>query len=224
MLARGDDPVRVGEIKLLNYQISVTLIGFDFPTRGSATQDSVKKSSFRPLLHGLSVGGGGSRPGSGASNPFPPAGDGSRANTLGLDLEPLLESGLEPLDLRSGADCGEVVPVQECSKISLAVVIQTWVVLTTLESQLNHLSGNLLLPIHRRIPSSIDAHSEMAYFFVLAVCFGEIFFGDLYEYWSDCLGVEVRSLNIRAEDAETQASSLVGCPFAENALIACFAC
>ena len=76
-------------------------------------------------------------------------------HALSLDFESLLKCALEPLHFGSGADRCEVVPLQECSKISLAVVVQTWVVLTTLEPQLMHFSGNLLLPVHRRVPGAI---------------------------------------------------------------------
>ena len=112
-----------GEIKLLDDEVSVALIGLDLPAGRSTADDSVEESSFGALLHGFAVGGSRRWAGSGPSHLFQPAGDGSRTYALSLDPKSLRECAFEPSNFGAGTDCGEVVPVQESAEIPLAVVI-----------------------------------------------------------------------------------------------------
>ena len=140
--------MRFGEIKLLHDKIGMSLICLDFPTLRRAAKYAVEKSSLRTLLNGFALGGRRGGSGSGTRHLLPPTVDGSGTHALGLDLESVLESLLEPLNSVSGSNGGEIIAVKQSPKVTLAVVLQTGVVLATLEDQLAHFFGNLLLPIH----------------------------------------------------------------------------
>ena len=140
----------------------MSMICLDFPSLRRAAKEAVEESAFRTFLDGFALGGRRGRSGSGTRHLLPPTVDGPWTHALGLDLESVLESLLEPLDPVSGSNGGEVIPVKKCSEISLAVVLQAGVVPTTLEAQLAHLLSDLILPIHGGIPRPIKAHSEMA--------------------------------------------------------------
>ena len=126
--------MRFGQIKFLHDEVGVPLICLDFPSLRGASEDAIEKSAFRTFLDGFALGGRSSRPGSGARYFLPPTVDGPWTHTLGLDLESVLESRFEPSDSVSGSDGGEIIPVKECSEVSLPVVVQAGVVLTTLET------------------------------------------------------------------------------------------
>ena len=96
--------------------------------------DSVEESTFRYILNVFTLGGRRGRSGSGTSHLLPPTVDGPGTHTLGLYLESVLESLLEPLNSISGSNGGEIISVKKRSEISLAVVVQAGVVLTTLEA------------------------------------------------------------------------------------------
>ena len=106
-------------------------------------------------MNGLALGGRKGRSGSGTGNPLPPAVDGSGTHALGLDLESVLESRFEPLDPVSGSNGGEIIPVKECSEVSLAVVVQAGVVPTTLEAKFAHLLSDFFLPTHGGIACAV---------------------------------------------------------------------
>ena len=110
-------------VQFLDYQISVPLIGFDFPSRRSAAEDAIEKSSLRTFFHDFTVGGRRGGSGSGALHLLPPTSDGPRTHTLGIDLESLLESRFEPLNSVSGSNCSEVIAMQEGSKVTLPVIL-----------------------------------------------------------------------------------------------------
>ena len=112
----------------------MSLIGFDFPSCRRAAKDSVEEPALGSFLNGVALGGRRGRSGSGASHLLPPAVDGSGTHALGLDLESVLESLLEPLNSVSGSNGGEIISVKKRSEISLAVIVQAGVVLTTLEA------------------------------------------------------------------------------------------
>ena len=147
--------MRFCQVQFLDYQISMSLIGFDFPSCRRAAKDSVEEPALRSFLNGFALGGRRGRSGSGTSHLLPPTVDGPGTHALGLDLESVLKSLLEPLDSVSGSNGGEIIPVKECSEVSLAVVIQSGVALTTLEPQLAHLLSDLLLPVHGGISCAV---------------------------------------------------------------------
>jgi len=114
-----------------------------------------RQRNIRTFLHGLPLGGCRGRSGSGTDHLLPPSCHSSWPNALGLDLEATFQGGFKPLHSLPSAIRGEVVTMQESTEVTLPMVVQARIVLTTCEPPLLHLLRHLLLPIHRRVTRSI---------------------------------------------------------------------